>query len=116
LRVLQRLQDGQEIAAVIARQSIVGPAAMQGVLDGLVDRGFVLRQRSQVDRRKQLLQLTPEGEEALAMGNRSIGQAVNELVESLKETEQAQVVEGLNRIQEALERTQAMGAALPTSN
>jgi DNA-binding MarR family transcriptional regulator len=107
LRVLQRLHDGEQIAAEIARHSSVGPAAMQGVLDGLVDRGLVLRQRSATDRRKQLLQLTPEGEEALATGNRVVQQAVSELVRDLKKSEQAQIVEGLDRLQEALDRNAA---------
>ena len=107
LRVLQRLHDGEQIAAEIARHSSVGPAAMQGVLDGLVDRGLVLRQRSATDRRKQLLQLTPEGEDALATGNRVVQEAVSALVRDLKKTEQAQIVEGLDRLQEALDRSAA---------
>src|SRR6266581_3042457 len=88
LRVLQRLHDGEQIAAEIARHSSVGPAAMQGVLDGLVDRGLVLRQRSVSDRRKQLLQLTPEGEQAREAGNRVLVQALAVLVKDLKRSEQ----------------------------
>jgi DNA-binding MarR family transcriptional regulator len=117
LRVLQRLHDGEQIAAEIARHSSVGPAAMQGVLDGLVDRGLVLRQRSATDRRKQLLQLTPEGEEALATGNRVVQEAVSELVRDLKKSEQTQIVEGLDRLQEALDRNAAASrlVARPTA-
>ncbi len=107
LRVLQRLHDGEQIAAEIARHSSVGPAAMQGVLDGLVDRGLVLRQRSATDRRKQLLQLTAEGEDTLATGNHVVQEAVSDLVRDLKKAEQAQIVEGLDRLQEALDRSAA---------
>lgn len=103
LRVLQRLHDGEQIAAEIARHSSVGPAAMQGVLDGLVDRGLVLRQRSSADRRKQLLQLTPEGETALTTGNQIIQDAVATLVQGMKKTEQAQIAESLERLQTAID-------------
>ncbi len=103
LRVLQRLHDGEQIAAEIARHSSVGPAAMQGVLDGLVDRGLVLRQRSSADRRKQLLQLTPDGEVALTAGNQIVQQAVGVLVKDLKKSEQTQIAEGLERLQVAID-------------
>lgn len=104
MRVLQRLHDGEQIAAEIARHSSVGPAAMQGVLDGLVDRGLVLRQRSSADRRKQLLQLTPEGEAALASGNQILSQAMAVLVQDMKRSEQVQVVEVLERLQVSIDR------------
>jgi len=104
LRVLQRLHDGEQIAAEIARHSSVGPAAMQGVLDGLVDRGLVLRQRSSADRRKQLLQLTPEGEVALKAGTLIVQQALGMLVQDMKKSEQAQIAEGLDRLQVAIDQ------------
>jgi DNA-binding MarR family transcriptional regulator len=103
LRVLQRLHDGEQIAAEIARHSSVGPAAMQGVLDGLVDRGLVLRQRSSADRRKQLLQLTDEGEVALEAGNEIIQQAVGGLVQNMKKSEQTQIAEALERLNAAMD-------------
>jgi MarR family transcriptional regulator, organic hydroperoxide resistance regulator len=103
LRVLQRLHDGEQIAAEIARHSSVGPAAMQGVLDGLVDRGLVLRQRSSADRRKQLLQLTPDGETALVAGNLIVQQALGALVQDMKKSEQVQIAEGLDRLQAAID-------------
>ena len=104
LRVLQRLHDGEQIAAEIARHSSVGPAAMQGVLDGLVDRGLVLRQRSSADRRKQLLQLTPEGEVALKAGTLIVQQALGMLVQDMKKSEQTQIAEGLDRLQVAIDQ------------
>jgi MarR family transcriptional regulator, organic hydroperoxide resistance regulator len=107
LRVLQRLHDGEQIAAEIARHSSVGPAAMQGVLDGLVDRGLVLRQRSSADRRKQLLQLTDDGESALTAGNEIIQQAVGGLVQNMKKSEQTQIAEGLERLNVAVDEYMA---------
>lgn len=111
LRVLQRLHDGEQIAAEIARHSSVGPAAMQGVLDGLVDRGLVLRQRSSADRRKQLLQLTPEGEEALQGGNQILSEALASLVQDMKRSELTQLAEGLDRLQVSVDRYAAANRA-----
>ena len=111
LRVLQRLHDGEQIAAEIARHSSVGPAAMQGVLDGLVDRGLVLRQRSSADRRKQLLQLTPEGEAALAAGNQILLVALSDLVKDVKRSEQTQIADSLDRLQASIDRFVAMDRA-----
>jgi len=108
LRVLQRLHDGEQIAAEIARHSSVGPAAMQGVLDGLVDRGLVLRQRSSADRRKQLLQLTQDGEVALAGGNQILSAALSDLVKDMKRTEQAQIADSLDRLQSSIDRFVAL--------
>jgi DNA-binding MarR family transcriptional regulator len=108
LRVLQRLHDGEQIAAEIARHSSVGPAAMQGVLDGLVDRGLVLRQRSSADRRKQLLQLTPEGEAALTGGNQILSTALGDLVKDMKRSEQTQIAESLDRLQGSIDRFVAL--------
>jgi DNA-binding MarR family transcriptional regulator len=69
-----------------------------------VERGLVLRQRSSADRRKQLLQLTPEGEQALQAGNLIVQQALGALVSDLKKSDQTQIVEGLERLQEAIDR------------
>jgi DNA-binding MarR family transcriptional regulator len=115
LRVLQRLHDGEQIAAEIARHSSVGPAAMQGVLDGLVERGLVLRQRSSADRRKQLLQLTPEGEQALQAGNQIVQQALGSLVSDVKKSDQTQIVEALERLQEAIDAYVATRVRAPAT-
>lgn len=112
LRVLQRLHDGEQIAAEIARHSSVGPAAMQGVLDGLVDRGLVVRQRSSADRRKQLLALTSEGETALTAGNQILAQALGVLVQDMKRSEQTQITEALDRLQISIDRYVAQTRAV----
>lgn len=104
LRVLQRLHDGEQIAADIARDSSVGPAAMQGVVDGLVDRGLVDRQRSPLDRRKQLLQLTPEGATALDTGTKVLTAALGAIVEDLPVPQQRSLASALGSFQVALDR------------
>jgi len=103
VRVLQRVRDGEQIAAEIARDSSVGPAAMQGVLDGLVERGLVLRERSAVDRRKQLLRLTAEGEEALSTGTRVLTTALDALVADLSPEEHSRIIAALDLLGNAVD-------------
>jgi len=104
LRVLQRLDDGEQIAAAIARESSVGPAAMQGVLDGLVDRGLILRQRSTEDRRKQLLELTPNGAAALVTGNRLLAQTLNAMLEGVSGDDLRRIEAAMLLLQPAIDR------------
>jgi DNA-binding MarR family transcriptional regulator len=104
LRVLQRLADGEQVAAAIARESSVGPAAMQGVLDGLVDRGLILRQRSTEDRRKQLLELTPGGRAALLAGNGLLTETLTRLLEGTSPDELTCVAAAMGLLQGAIDR------------
>ena len=104
LRVLERLRDGDQVAAEIARYSSVGPAAMQSVVDTLADRQFVVRQRSVTDRRKQLLQLTPEGEVALDGGNRVLTAALSAVVDSMSLDEQRLISDAFGLLQQAVDR------------
>jgi DNA-binding MarR family transcriptional regulator len=103
LRVLERLRSGDRVAAEIARYSSVGPAAMQSVLDALAERQFVLRQRSTTDRRKQLLQLTPEGEAALERANRVLNEALSSLASDLTAHERESIAEALVVLRRAVD-------------
>lgn len=107
LRVLQRLHDGEQIAAEMARETSVGPAAMQGVLDNLVQHGYVRRERSLADRRKQVLQLTPEGEAELASGNRALDGSLRALLFDLSPDAEASLLAAMELLQSAMDRAMA---------
>lgn len=117
LRVLQRLEAGEQIAAAIARESSVGPAAMQGVLDGLVERGFILRQRSTEDRRKQILDLTPAGAAALDAGNRLLSETLSVLLEGVSAADLRRIDEAMRLLQPAIDQHVARrrGEAAPVT-
>ena len=114
LRVLERLRDGDQVAAEIARYSSVGPAAMQSVVDTLADRQFVTRQRSVTDRRKQLLALTPDGEAALATANQVLSEAIGSMVVALSADEQRAIADALEMLQRAVDQYILAGRNQPT--
>jgi DNA-binding MarR family transcriptional regulator len=61
--VLVHLVAGRREAGMrqLARAGRHDPATMTAVVDGLVQRGWVVRRRSPVDRRRVVVRLTPRG-------------------------------------------------------
>ncbi|MBJ6988975.1 MarR family transcriptional regulator [Devosia sp. MC521] len=54
-----------------------------GVVDRLVDKGFVSRQTNAQDRRAKVLTLTEQGEAALSVAHRAVANAQDQLVRGL---------------------------------
>jgi DNA-binding MarR family transcriptional regulator len=76
-------------------------------LDRMVEQGWVRRERSERDRRAQLVRLTPEGQ-ALVTRARKIAQTMeNDALKVLSPAERALVIELLHRV--------AMGGARATT-
>lgn len=57
--------------AGVATQAAIDRATVGGVIDRLVEKGFVARTVSKADRRARVLTLTPEGEAILARTHRA---------------------------------------------
>jgi DNA-binding MarR family transcriptional regulator len=66
--LLQPLDDGEAsgLRALAERAGVAPPTATK-MLDGLVERGLVARERCPEDRRAVRIRLTPEGREAVAL-------------------------------------------------
>lgn len=64
-RVLRRIEQGYDTATAIQRLGPATLASLSEVLDGLVSRGLVQRERDGVDRRVVRLQLTAKGSRAM---------------------------------------------------
>ena len=62
---LQAAVSGETAGADMARRAAVSPAAVSQLLSGLEDDGLLRRVRSEDDRRRQSLELTPLGVETL---------------------------------------------------
>lgn len=58
--------EGELTASEVARRMMVSQATASGVLDRLEERGLLTRQRSAVDRRRVILQLTEAGKKVAA--------------------------------------------------
>lgn len=64
LGVLQQAEGGMS-AAALARRSFVTPQSIQDVIRALTAKGLILKNRSEANRRENLLQLTDAGREVL---------------------------------------------------
>jgi DNA-binding MarR family transcriptional regulator len=65
LRALFAIGDAETTAGEIAKAAQVSPAAVTAMLDDLVERGIVVRRRSDTDRRCVLVALTDTGHDVL---------------------------------------------------
>ena len=64
LRVLVLLRDGGPTTmSALAASARVVPSSATGIVDNLVGRGLVLREADQMDRRRVICRLSPEGQE-----------------------------------------------------
>lgn len=65
-RVLAAVDDGGERATLLARHLALAKPTVTATVDGLVDRGYVVREPVPGDRRALRIALTPSGTAALA--------------------------------------------------
>jgi DNA-binding MarR family transcriptional regulator len=74
-------------------------ATMMAVTDRLEDRGIVIRKRSEIDRRKQELYLTPAGQQMLRKARTRIAEHEARFKALFKPAELAAFIEALKKIQ-----------------
>ena len=84
-----------EIAAALGMDR----ATMMALTDRLEDRGFVIRKRSTVDRRRQELYLTPAGQSILRKCKARIAEHDEKFRALFSEAELASLVDALKRFQ-----------------
>ena len=82
----------------LAGELLLSPAAMTGRLDALERLGYVRRLHDTTDRRRVLVELTPEGRQAWRRGIDRIGSVEDALVRVLEPDEQAQLSALLKRL------------------
>jgi len=75
-------------------------ATMMAVTDRLEDRGFLLRKRSTVDRRRQELYLTPAGQSTLRKAKARIAEHEERFKKLFKPAELTALLNALERFQE----------------
>lgn len=87
------------VSALAELQSVSLPT-MSNSVTILEERGWVKRTRSQEDRRKVIIELTPAGEEVLAEVQRHTELRISEIVSSVTAAEQEQLAQGLSILQQ----------------
>jgi DNA-binding MarR family transcriptional regulator len=79
-RVLALVAGGDERSSLLANRLALAKPTISAVVDGLVDRGFVVREAIAGDRRSLRLGLTAAGNAALQSAERSMSEMLDHLV------------------------------------
>lgn len=99
LMVLQIVEDaGEATPKTIALSAGIAPATATAIIEKLVQKGHVRRQRGQTDRRQYWVSLTSEGAAALHHAPDPLHQRFTEKFETLPDWEQAMIVAALERV------------------
>ena len=110
LRVLRR--DAILTGQLAAELRISAPAITQ-LTDRLVRKGLIVRQAAADDRRCVLVTLSAKGRRLVDQFRKQRSEIFSGALAYLSDAEQAQVVEGLGKVVEALERYESNRAAIP---
>ena len=82
----------------------VVPTTASSVVDRLVERGFVSRERPQTNRRSVALRMTPDGQHAFALIDAEEKQTMHTMLDALPDEERAQFVKSMTRIADTVSR------------
>lgn len=93
--ILQTLAIQPHSQRQLAKRILVSPATMSATLDVLEKRGWVTRQRSQVDRRMIVIEITPVGLLVLQEIHGHAVAQLSEVLTVLSDVEVEKVKEGL---------------------
>lgn len=101
LRILQILHGqpgGSQTPKALALQMGIAQATITALVDKLVARGLVTRQRSETDRRQTNVVITTEGHAAVQEAPDALQQRFVRAFERMQDWEQAQLVSSLERV------------------
>lgn len=103
-------QEGPMTINEIARRVSLGKSTLTSGIDGLERRGQVVRVRSKDDRRKILIELTPENEGMKAVYEEVSVEMSRVFYEGFTSAEIARFEQSLRRVLENLEKSESGGA------
>ncbi|SCE77232.1 transcriptional regulator, MarR family [Micromonospora coriariae] len=90
LRVLAFVQDGEVSQRDLCRQTGLDRTTMVAVIDDLERNGYVRRDRSPSDRRRQVISVTADGHTALSEALKAVRRTEDNFLASLSEDERRQ--------------------------
>ena len=103
-RLLWLLERHSTTLSELAERQMVSLPTMSNSITFLEERGWVARKRSSEDRRRVIIEITPEGREVLVQSRQHMDEKVAQIIGGLSVEEQAKVSEGLSILQEAFIR------------
>jgi len=116
LIILREISQSDEITASdISRAISLSPATVTGVLDRLEKRGYVVRKRSDRDRRRTLVQMTPAGNHILASAPPLMQESFTDQFSDLHAWEQHMILSSLHRLVAMMDAKKIVAAPLLTT-
>lgn len=112
-QVLRVLRRGGILTGQLAAELRISASAITQLTDRLVRKGLIERQAAADDRRCVLVTLSAKGRRLVDRFRKQRSEIFSGALASLSEAEQAQVVLGLSKVVEALERYESKSAAIP---
>ena len=101
--VLQTLLHGTREVGALALSVGRSPSAMTRLLDGLVIRNWIERDRDLQDRRRVTVRLTTEGREEAEHLQRLTVETVDAIINAIEEDKRGQVIESMGLVRQAME-------------
>lgn len=90
--------DGRGYAGDLGAAMGQSPANLTRLADSMVERGYLSREPDELDRRRMLLQLLPEGERLLHSMIPGVCREVTALFAGVSEAEKVQMLDGFKRL------------------
>jgi DNA-binding MarR family transcriptional regulator len=87
----------------------IAPGSLTGVVDRLIDKGLVNRERSEADRRKVMVGLSPEGEKAFSRFREAAAKFSDSLLSLLKPEESETLLQLMEKLVKGLENHEGGG-------
>jgi DNA-binding MarR family transcriptional regulator len=99
LIILQTVgQFGELTVGEIAKSISLSQATVTGILERLEVRGYIIRQRDRIDRRRVIVSITPAGDALIAQSPPLMQQDFIDQFTRLQEWEQTMILAGLQRL------------------
>ena len=86
-RVLALVDEGDERSSLLAERLAVAKPTITAVVDGLVERGFLVREPVAGDRRSIRVALTPDGRAALAAAHGAMSAVLDRILDHAEDRE-----------------------------
>lgn len=116
LIIMREISQFDEITASdISRAISLSQATVTGVLDRLEKRGYVVRRRSKLDRRRTLVETTPAGNHILATAPPLMQESFTEQFSEMQAWEQHMILSSLHRLVAMMGAKQIVAAPLLTT-
>jgi DNA-binding MarR family transcriptional regulator len=100
--VLATRERGELTVSELAHMGGVSPPSASAMVERLVEKGILVREQSREDRRKVLVQVSPEAEKFIGRAEEGMLQIFVELVEKIGPDTASRWVEVLKRVEEVI--------------